>query len=114
MKIRNIKCRAVAAPMKRPLATSVATLTASALLLIDLETDQFVSQSRKPFHFQVSRSDLYYDVLAIEIPEFAESLTECVEGGARLSGFKRSCRQEANSGHLPGLLRLHGKRPRGR
>ena len=40
MKIRNIKCRAVAAPMKRPLATSVATLTASALLLIDLETDQ--------------------------------------------------------------------------
>src|SRR5438477_12874249 len=39
MKIRNIKCRAVAAPMKRPLATSVATLTASALLLIDLQTD---------------------------------------------------------------------------
>jgi mandelate racemase len=39
MKITNIRCRAVAAPMKRPLATSVATLTASALLLIDLETD---------------------------------------------------------------------------
>src|SRR3954462_11198690 len=39
MRITNIKCRAVAAPMKRPLATSVATLTASALLLIDLETD---------------------------------------------------------------------------
>ena len=39
MKITNIRCRAVSAPMKRPLATSVATLTASALLLIDLETD---------------------------------------------------------------------------
>jgi mandelate racemase len=39
MKIRTIRCRPVAAPMKRPLATSVATLTASALLLIDLETD---------------------------------------------------------------------------
>jgi mandelate racemase len=39
MRITNIRCRAVAAPMKRPLATSVATLTASALLLIDLETD---------------------------------------------------------------------------
>ena len=39
MKITNIRCRPVAAPMKRPLATSVATLTASALLLIDLETD---------------------------------------------------------------------------
>src|SRR5256885_14627776 len=39
MKITNIRWRLVAAPMKRPLATSVATLTASALLLIDLETD---------------------------------------------------------------------------
>jgi mandelate racemase len=39
MKITNIRWRPVAAPMKRPLATSVATLTASALLLIDLETD---------------------------------------------------------------------------
>ena len=39
MKIKNIRFRSVAAPMKRPLATSVATLTASALLLIDLETD---------------------------------------------------------------------------
>src|SRR3954467_1057552 len=39
MRITNIKLRPVAAPMKRPLATSVATLTASALLLIDLETD---------------------------------------------------------------------------
>ena len=39
MKITHIRCRAVSAPMKRPLATSVATLTTSALLLIDLETD---------------------------------------------------------------------------
>src|SRR5437588_825625 len=39
MKITNIRMRPVAAPMKRPLVTSVATLTASALLLIDLETD---------------------------------------------------------------------------
>jgi len=39
MKITNVRIRPVAAPMKRPLATSVATLTASALLLIDLETD---------------------------------------------------------------------------
>ena len=39
MKITNIRFRPVAAPMKRPLVTSVATLSASALLLIDLETD---------------------------------------------------------------------------
>ena len=40
MKIRGIKVRAVAAPMKRPLHTSIAAVTTAALLLIDLETDQ--------------------------------------------------------------------------
>ncbi len=40
MKITRIRCRAVSAPMKRPLATSVAKLTTSALLLIDVETDE--------------------------------------------------------------------------
>lgn len=40
MKIRGIKVRPVAAPMKRPLHTSIASVTSAALLLIDLETDQ--------------------------------------------------------------------------
>ena len=40
MKIRAIKVRPVAAPMKRPLHTSIAAVTTAALLLIDLETDQ--------------------------------------------------------------------------
>jgi len=39
MKIRAIKARAVAAPVKRPLATSTGTISEAALLLIDLETD---------------------------------------------------------------------------
>ena len=39
MKIRNLRIRAVAAPMKRPLATSIASVTVAPLLLIDLETD---------------------------------------------------------------------------
>ncbi len=39
MKIRAIKVRAVAAPMKRPLQTSIAAVTEAPLLLIDLETD---------------------------------------------------------------------------
>ena len=39
MKIRAISTRAVAAPMKRPLVTSIATLSVAPLLLIDLETD---------------------------------------------------------------------------
>ncbi len=40
MKVRTIKVRPVAAPMKRPLHTSIAAVTTAALLLIDLETDQ--------------------------------------------------------------------------
>jgi len=39
MRIKAIRVRAVAAPMKRPLATSTGTLTETALLLIDLQTD---------------------------------------------------------------------------
>jgi mandelate racemase len=40
MKIRAIRARPVAAPMKRPLATGSGKLTEAALLLIDLQTDQ--------------------------------------------------------------------------
>ncbi|MGH8517113.1 MAG: enolase C-terminal domain-like protein, partial [Panacagrimonas sp.] len=39
MKIRAIKVRAVAAPMKRPLVTSIATVSVAPLVLVDLETD---------------------------------------------------------------------------
>jgi len=39
MKIRDLKVRAVAAPMKRPLATSIATVSVAPLLLLDLQTD---------------------------------------------------------------------------
>jgi mandelate racemase len=38
-RIRELRLRAVAAPMKRPLATSTGKLTEAALLLIDLQTD---------------------------------------------------------------------------
>jgi mandelate racemase len=39
MKIHALRTRAVAAPMKRPLATSIGALTVAPLLLVDLETD---------------------------------------------------------------------------
>src|SRR6476469_7008862 len=39
MKITEIRSRAVAAPMRRPLTTSTGALTNAALLLIDLQTD---------------------------------------------------------------------------
>ena len=40
MKVREIRVRPVAAPMKRPLTTSTAVVDVAALLLIDLETDE--------------------------------------------------------------------------
>jgi mandelate racemase len=40
MRIEAIRARPVAAPMKRPLATSIARVGEAALLLIDLQTDQ--------------------------------------------------------------------------
>ncbi len=39
LKIRDIRVRAVAAPMKRPLATSIAAVTVAPLLLLDLRTN---------------------------------------------------------------------------
>jgi len=39
MRITQLRSRAVAAPLRRPLVTSTGTLTAAALLLIDLQTD---------------------------------------------------------------------------
>jgi mandelate racemase len=72
MKIRSIKLRPVAAPMKRPLVTSVATLTASALLLLDLETDAGI----------VGRSYLF-GMGKHNLPPMAkllEAMTEMVKG----------------------------------
>lgn len=39
MRIESVRVRAVAAPMKRPLATSTGAITVAPLLLIDLQTD---------------------------------------------------------------------------
>ena len=39
LKIRGIRVRAVAAPMKRPLATSIGAVTVAPLLLLDLQTN---------------------------------------------------------------------------
>jgi mandelate racemase len=72
MKITAIRARAVAAPMKRPLATSTGALTAAMLLLIDLETDAGV----------VGRSYLFSPgkhALAA-IAELVKSMAEMLQG----------------------------------
>ena len=74
MKIRAIRVRPVAAPMKRPLYTSIAAVTTAALLLIDLETDQGV----------VGRSYLF-GVAKHHLPPIArlvEAMAAMLEGDA--------------------------------
>ena len=74
MKIRAIRVRPVAAPMKRPLYTSIAAVTTAALLLIDLETDQGI----------VGRSYLF-GVAKHHLPAIAklvEAMAAMLEGDA--------------------------------
>jgi len=74
MKIERIRTRAVAAPMKRPLATSTGKLTESALLLIDLQTDAgIVGHS---YLFGLGRHNLP------PIAKLVEAMAEMVKGDA--------------------------------
>jgi len=72
MKIKSIKLRPVAAPMKRPLTTSTGALTSSALLLIDLETDQGVIG--RSYLFGIGKHNLP------PIAKLVEAMTEMVKG----------------------------------
>jgi mandelate racemase len=72
MKIRSIRCRPVAAPMKRPLVTSTTALTAAALLLIDLETD--AGLIGRSYLFGMGKHNLP------PIVKLVEAMTEMVTG----------------------------------
>lgn len=74
MRIEGIRARAVAAPMKRPLATSTGTLTESALLLIDLQTDQGVVG--RAYLFGLGRHNL------APIAKLLEAMAGMVKGDA--------------------------------
>jgi mandelate racemase len=72
MKIREIRVRAVAAPMKRPLATSTGKLTLAPLVLIDLETDTGVTG--RAYLFAIGRHNL------APIAKLVEAMAEMVKG----------------------------------
>jgi mandelate racemase len=74
MKIRAIRVRPVAAPMKRPLYTSIAAVTTAALLLIDLETDQGIVG--RSYLFGVARHHLP------PIARLVEAMAGMLEGDA--------------------------------
>ncbi len=74
MKIQSIRARAVAAPMRRPLATSTGTLTASALLLLDLQTDAGITG--RAYLFGLGAHNLK------PIAALVEAMAEMVQGDA--------------------------------
>ena len=74
MRIQAVRARPVAAPMKRPLATSTGIVAEAALLLIDLQTDQGIVG--RSYLFAVGRQNLP------AITRLVESMAEMVKGDA--------------------------------
>jgi mandelate racemase len=72
MKIRAIRVRAVSAPIKRPLTTSVGTVSSAALLLIDLQTDEGITG--RSYLFGVGKHNLP------PIAKLVEAMAEMVKG----------------------------------
>ncbi|HVL35096.1 MAG TPA: mandelate racemase, partial [Burkholderiales bacterium] len=74
MRIERVRARAVAAPMTRPLATASGTLTESALLLLDLETDQGIVG--RAYLFALGRHNL------APLAALVHAMAEMVKGDA--------------------------------
>ncbi len=72
LRIKDVRVRAVAAPMKRPLATASGALTAAALLLLDLRTDGGIVG--RSYLFGVGRHNLP------AIAKLVEAMAEMVKG----------------------------------
>src|SRR3954447_9132762 len=72
--IRDIRVRAVAAPIRRPLVTSIATVTTASLLLLDLETDEGIVG--RSYLFAVGRHNL------APLAKLVEAMAEMVKGDA--------------------------------
>jgi mandelate racemase len=74
MKIRAIRVRGVAAPMKRPLVTSIATVSVAPLLLVDLETDAGITG--RSYLFALAKHHLP------PLAELVKAMAAMVEGDA--------------------------------
>jgi len=74
LKIRAIRVRAVAAPMKRPLTTSIAAVTEAPLLLLDLQTSAGIVG--RAYLFAMARPHL------APIAKLVEAMAEMVKGDA--------------------------------
>jgi len=87
MRIRSIRARAVSAPIKRPLQTSVGTVSSAALLLIDLQSDEGITG--RSYLFGIGRHNLP------PIAKLLEAMAEMVKGD-QLSPFDLERKLRAN------------------
>jgi mandelate racemase len=74
LKISGIRVRAVAAPVKRPLVTAAGTVSAAALLLLDLQTDGGIVG--RSYLFAIGKHNL------APIARLVEAMAEMVKGDA--------------------------------
>jgi mandelate racemase len=74
LRVRDIRVRAVAAPMKRPLVTSIATVSVAPLLLLDLETDGGIVG--RSYLFAIGKHNL------APIAKLVEAMAEMLKGDA--------------------------------
>ncbi|MFL6566703.1 MAG: enolase C-terminal domain-like protein [Burkholderiales bacterium] len=72
LSIRDIRARAVAAPIRRPLVTSIATVNTASLLLLDLQTDGGIVG--RSYLFAVGRHNL------APLAKLVETMAEMVKG----------------------------------
>src|SRR3954464_15698744 len=72
LSIRDIRARAVAAPIRRPLATSIATVNTASVLLLDLQTDGGIVG--RSYLFAVGRHNL------APLAKLVEAMAEMVKG----------------------------------
>jgi mandelate racemase len=72
LRIRDLRVRAVAVPMKRPLQTSIALVNVASLLLLDLETDGGILG--RSYLFAVGRPNL------APLAKLVEAMAEMVKG----------------------------------
>src|SRR3954468_4351011 len=72
LRIRDVRARAVAAPIRRPLVTSIATVNTASLLLLDVQTDAGIVG--RSYLFALGRHNL------APLAKLVEAMAEMVKG----------------------------------
>ena len=85
LSVRAVRTRAVRSPMRRPLLTSVGSVSAAPLVLIDVETDQGITGHSYLFCYLDAVSPLIQRALEILLPRLVGQLVEPAELRRRAS-----------------------------